>query len=262
MEETRKIITPLSVQRHSGRFWKPYTCYDFAAKKQFASLTAAELSMAVQTLPLCFTRWQDRFFLSALLSLVENENHFVNPDGRWAGIYVPACFRGHPFYVGKVPESDNKLIFCVDEACGLISDREGVAFFAEDGQPSPEVVKIFDFLKKIENNRVDTQRGVDALAETGTIVEWPFKVKTESGDIELEGLYRFDEEKFAGLDDEVVLKLRRTPAIAIGYGQLYSMVNVRVLVHLANVRKKQISPEPPPELNLENMFDEDDFIRF
>jgi hypothetical protein len=261
MENAKKIITPLSVERHSGKFWRRYTCYEFAKKIQFAPITVAELSMAVQTLTLCFTRRNDRFYFCALLSLAEGENYFVNSEDKWASMYVPACFRGHPFYAGRVPQSDN-FILCVDEACGLISDTEGLAFFGADKQLSPEVAKILDFLKNVENSKIDTQRGVDALAEAGTIVEWPLKVKTNAGEVQLSDLFRFDEAKFTGLDDGALLKLRRTPAIGIGYGQLYSMINVRVLVHLANIRQGQMASENPADVDFEKMLDDNDFIRF
>lgn len=261
MQEKKRIITPLSVERHSGKFWRRYTGYDFVKAQQFASLTAAELSMAVQTLPLCFRRREDRFYLSVLLSLAEGENHFVNPQGRWTGVYVPACFRSHPFYAGRVAESD-KFVLCVDEACGLVSDNGGLPFFGSDGQLSAEVVNILEFLQKVENHRIDTQRGVDALAEAGTVVEWPLKVNTEDGEIQVDGLYRFDESRLAGLEDAAFLKLRATPAIAIGYGQLYSMVNVRVVVHLANARKKQAAEGAPAALDIEKMLDGGEFINF
>ena len=209
--------------------WKKFTNYDFAFNTQTAPIVIAELGRAVRSLPLAFTKDQETFRLSAILGTKPNQNLYVDYQGRWLGGYVPAHFRSYPFYLENM-----ELHF--DEESGLISKTEGEPIFDRDGNYTKPVQDVFEFLKKIEQNRIATQKAVDALADKGLITEW--KVK------EIDGLYRADEAKLSKLSDNDYLQLRKVQAMPVIYGQLFSMANIGVFDKLSNIREKT-KPEDP-----------------
>jgi hypothetical protein len=255
---TRKIV-PVTPERHAGKCWQRFKSYGFAASASFAPLTMAEIAKAIHSLPLCFIRANDRFQLAALLSPVAGDNYYVAPDGTWLGSYVPACFRGHPFLLA--PHKDrSKLILCVDESCELISDEAGEPFVGPDRQPSPAVVRVMEFLQKVEQNRVLTQQVVDALAEAGLIVQWPLKVKIGGQEVEVPGVHRIDEALLNSLDDATFLRIRKVGGLPIVYGQLFSMGNVGMFERLAQIRSQR-KPVAPGEADIEKLFDENGMLR-
>lgn len=249
-------FTPLSFERHGAKFWRRFKSYGFASKTQLAPLAAAELLKAVHALPICFCCKGTRFFLAGLLSPVPDDNYFVAPDGKWAGGYVPACFRGHPFSLSLV---QGQTTLCVDDASGLITDTEGEPFFTDDEQISAPVAQVLKFLQTVAQNRAITQQGVDALAAARVLAKWPVKVSVKGEDVQVSGIYRIDEAKLANLPDDLFLGLRKTVALAIAYAQLFSMGNIRILNHLAKIRQ-QAKPLDGPDLD--NLLKNNDMFRF
>jgi len=243
-------ITPVSPQKHFSKYWQRFTSYRFASQSQFAPLVLLELSVAVQAMPLCFIHRNDYCHLVGLLSPVSGENYYVAPDGRWLGGYVPACFRGYPFSLERIKGND-QLALCVDESSGLISDSKGEPFFDKDGQLAKPVSDVFEFLKKIGQNRVLTQKAVDTLAEAGLLTGWDMKGAT--------GLYKIDEPKLMSLGDDAFLTLRKRHALPIAYAQLFSMGNTAMLDRLAKI---QGVAEKPPTPDIEKIFGEEDIFKY
>ena len=137
-------LVPITPEKYGSRRWQRYTSYSFAATTSYAPLVGAELQRAMQNMPLAFIKQEQSFHIAAVLSLSPGGNLFVDPKGRWLGGYVPSIFRGYPFKLAKVREQD-KLVLCVDEASGLISDTSGEPFFDENNdlaQPVREVLEI------------------------------------------------------------------------------------------------------------------------
>jgi len=255
-----KVIAPLSADRHSGKCWCRFTSYEFASQSQFAPMVGAEVAKAVQNIPLCFVRKEDGFHLGGLLSPKPGDNYFVGLNGRWLGAYVPACFRSYPFQLGRL-KNQQKLILCVDESCGLISETEGDPLFEADGQLAASVSQVLNFLQHVEKNRMATRQAVDGLAQAGLIAEWPLGIEMDGQKIRVEGIYKFDETKLKTLSDEAFLNLRGSLALSIGYAQLFSMGSITIFSKLAEIRKQQ-QPEKSAETEMPMEFGIDDMIKF
>ncbi len=255
-------LAPITPKNHGSKRWQRYTSYSFAATTSYAPLVAAELQRAMQNMPLAFIRQGQNFHVAAVLSLSPGDNLFVDSQGRWLGGYVPSVFRGHPFKLAKLQDQD-KLVLCVDEASGLISESGGEPFFDENSELAQPVREVREFLEKVAQNSVATQRAVNALAEAGVLASW--QVKIEIGDEVLApaGLYRIDEARLNSLDNETFLKLRTAQALPVAYAQLFSMANMGMLKKLAEIRKKQPPQPPNDEVDLEKLFGQnDDILRF
>ena len=201
-------FTAISRDSHAGKKWQRFTGYGFTSTSTVAPVVGVELARAALALPLAFVQEAERFVLVALLSLTPGRNMLVAPDGRWLGGYIPASFRGYPFRLLPQPNTD-QTVLCVDTDSGLVVDGSaaGEDFVGPDGNISPALKEVLDFLNGLERSRKTTDVAVSALAEAGVIQPWPITLKTEQGDQPTTGLYRIDEAALNALADDVFLKL-------------------------------------------------------
>ena len=133
---TFRQLTAISAENFSGKAWRRYTGYAFAAGETLIPLVVAELAQAVPAMPLGFVQSGEGFQLVAVTALQPGANLFVAPNGRWLGAYVPAALRGYPFRLVK-PQDREDSVLCIDEASGLVVEAgQGETFFDEDGRPS------------------------------------------------------------------------------------------------------------------------------
>jgi hypothetical protein len=208
-------------------------------------------------MPLAFLQEKDRFILVAVLSLKAGRYMLVGPDGRWLGGYIPACFRGYPFRLVAKQNTDQSVL-CIDTDSGLVveGDAAGEDFFDQDGNVSPVLKRVLDFLLEVERSRKTTDVAVSALAEAGVIQPWTIRLKTGQADRDLTGLHRIDEAALGALADDALLKLHKTSALPIAYAQILSTGLLGIFDQLARVQA-QLRPPPLSALpeNIDSLFE-------
>ena len=245
----------ISREQFRSKKWSRPRGYKYIANASFAPIVLAEMTKAALTLPLAFMKQGDGFILGAVLSMAPERNMFVGPDGAWLGQIIPAAFRGYPFAL--TPKADSQeMILCVDEASGLLSDTEGEPFFDAEGNAMASFKAIMDFLLALHQSRIATELSVAVLGQSGVIIPWPIKIRTDKGEQTMEGLFRVDEQALTSLADDAYLKLRGSAALSIAYAQLFSMQNLQVFEHLEKFHAQK-SPKPVAPLpdNLDKLFD-------
>jgi hypothetical protein len=246
-------LTIVSRERHDQKKWRRYESYAFAAADALVPVVGAELANTALLMPLAFSEQSGRYTLVAILSLAPGRNMFVGADGRWLSPYVPSAFRGYPFRLLPQQGTD-KIVLCVDEESGLVVERSspGEDFFDAEGNLSPALKPVFEFLRTIENSRQITDMAVAALAEAGIIRPWQLAVKTEQGQQTISGLHRIDEVAMNALPDDVFLNLRKRSALPIVYAQMLSARQLGIFEHLARLHNQ---PAPPPLAKLPETID-------
>ena len=254
----------VSRERHAQKKWRRYESYAFAAADALAPIVGAELARAALSMPCAFLEQSGRYTLVAVLSPIPGRNMFVGPGGRWLGSYVPSWLRAYPFRVVTEPGTD-KFVLYVDEESGLVVERDvaGEDFFDAEGNPSPSLKPVFEFLCAVERSRRVTDLAVAALAEAGVIRPWPIKLKTEQG--EVSRLHRIDGAALNALPDDAFLKLRKASALVLADAQMLSAGQLGIFEHLARLQP-QLTPPPAAALpeSLDSFFQMsgDDTIRF
>lgn len=262
---------PLSKTEHATQGWRKADSFQFAAEQSAVAVLLDELPQLIPTLPLAFIRHpsddRPRFELMALLSLVPGQNLFVAPNGRWLGGYIPAEFRGYPFRL--IPEqSSGRPVLCLDRDSGLISDNpaaDGEAFFDAEGELSPAMQRVLNFLNQCERSRRQTQAAVDLLAQHQLIVPWSIRLNTGGQEAsEVKGLYRIDENALRSLSGDALQVLARANALPLAYAQLLSQHRLQGLSKLQNLhaRAKQAQTGLSTE-DVEGLFGtQDDTLKF
>lgn len=247
-------LLPISRQVFTGKYWKRVSNYSFTANDTVCQLVTQEMPKAMVHLPLAFIPQDGGFVPVALQGLAAQRNLLVAPDGSWLMPYVPAAYRSYPFRV--VDGGDGKQILCFDEDSQLLAD-EGEAFYQEDGEPTPFIQQIAEFLQALEQNRLLTERQCAVLQQLELIVPWNVKVQGENGEQLLQGLYRVDEEKLYALSDSDYLRLREVGAMGLVYCQMLSMQHLPRLAELSRhhdaVQKQLAERDSAKELDLSFM---------
>jgi hypothetical protein len=262
LTNTTPQLVAVTRERYAGKKWGRSSGYGFAATTALVPIVGAELRRAALSLPLAFVQDTGRFVLVAVLSATPGRNMLVGADGRWLGNYVPACLRGYPFSLAPSQEP-GQLVLCIDKGAGAVgAGGAGEDFYDQDGNLSPTLKKVLDFLSQFERSRVATGLAVSALVEAGIIRPWPIKIKGEDNERIIAGLHRVDEAALSALSDDAFLKLRNSSSLPIAYAQLLSMPFVGAFTQLARRELQPKVAELPDSLDGLFGLSTDDVIKF
>ena len=101
------------------------------------------------------------------------------------------------------------------------------------------------------------------LDEHKLIRPWKIKIKSDDDEISISDLYCIDEEKLAELPTSGIEELHRTHALAVIYGQLFSMHNLELLADIGQnkVNARVRNEAQVPELNFD-LIDDGNSLNF
>lgn len=222
----RSAHQDLRVDRSAG--------YDFARELITAPLVIADLAPAARDYPIVFIGEPAQPF--ALLGLRRQHNLLVAEDGQWRkGRYIPSHLRSYPFGYAEAPEQ--RILLCIDEAAEHLRpgrQRQPLPLFA-DGQPTPLVNEMLDFLTRLHTETGLTRSFAAAVADAGLLIERKAEVTLASGEqLTLDGFRIIDEQKFNALPEKTFLEWRAHGWLAPVYFHLQSLANLVNLVAWAS----------------------------
>ncbi|MBZ9540439.1 SapC family protein [Modicisalibacter tunisiensis] len=247
---------PISRTHHAEHHYQPRQAYRFAAEQPVASILLAELGKLLPHYALGFIQQGEQYQPVALLGLNGQHNLYVHPDGRWLGNYVPASLRGYPFTLAHTEQQQQVLCIAEDH---LLENEQGEPLFDAQGQLDERVQQTLKFLQEFEKNRQLTQQAAKVLGDSGVIEPWPLQVERGEGQepLKVQGLYRINETALNELSAEAFASLRSHGALALAYGQLFSMNQLSQLTERAKFHAQQQAGKAADE-NLDAFFDGDD----
>lgn len=246
----------LSRSEHADAHWKPRQGFAFAAGLQAVPVFVAELTKLLPSYCLGFVKDNDRYQAVCLLGLGEGRNLYVNQENKWLADYVPANLRGFPFTLAENDSGENVL--CIDQG-HLTKDSAASSLFDSEGNLSPKSVEMFEFLVKCRADNLVTQNACDALANAEILEVWPLTVNRGESEepLAINGLYRINEKALNTLSGETFAALRQSGALALAYGQLFSMSQTAQLIKRAHYLAKVKELSSPPQ-DLSGLFGQDD----
>lgn len=232
--------------------WKHGSNYFFSDTDAVCPLGAAELPLAMMSMPLAFASLNSEYSIVAVQALQQGANFYVNADGKWIGNYIPAPYRGHPFALAKNSLKQEELVLCIDTDSGLlIDDDTEEPFFDEDLELSEPVGKIFEFLASVGEAQKASIRICKSLSEHGLLKPWRLEFKIENGTKQVGGLFCIDEAAFSQLSNDAYAELRVAGAIPVIYCQLLSMQHMSNLTLFAQEKSEAESLPQADELSFD-----------
>ena len=225
-------LVALNKDQHRLHFLK-LDSLDFAARTQSILLTSSEFGEACKEYPILFVKGADASMVPvALLGFRQNENLYVDANGKWNARYIPAYVRRYPFIFSET--DTEQFVLCIDEACtGWNITEGGNPLFDEFGAASPFLNNMIQFMQNYQGDFLRTQAFVTHLQKLDLLKESNAKIVLNSGgEFILNGLWVVDEAKLLALDDAKLLELIRSGELGLIYAHLISLSNLNYHVSL------------------------------
>jgi hypothetical protein len=219
--------------------------FAFTKKTNSVPVTALEFGRAATEYPIVFAGPSpDRLMPVVVLGLRNEENLFVNPDGKWTGIYIPAFIRRYPFVLAERNNAQD-LSVCVDTAfsgwmdprstatgaengsAAPESEEKGDALFDQQGAETPFLKNVLEFLGQYQGNIRQTQTFVRKLNELNLLVGREIHARdTANQPLALRGFFAVDEAKLNALNDNQISELYRQGFLGLVFAHLISLGNI------------------------------------
>ena len=241
---------PLNREQHKDLRIKPIANLKFAGTVHSVPLTGVEFPAAARDLPILFGGMSvDDAGPLALLGLRQNENLFLDGEGRWAAnTYIPAFVRRYPFVLAEKPagaEGDDFTVF-LDEAYEGFGS-EGERLFKDDGTESEMLTNAVRFLGEFQQHVTRTQWFMQQLRKHDLLEPRNIRLEKDGKAINLNGLFVVNEDKLRQLDEKTTHEFLREGVLGWIYAHLLSLGNIdRVSARLSE--REQVEA-PAPALN-------------
>ncbi|MGR8919276.1 MAG: SapC family protein [Gammaproteobacteria bacterium] len=232
-------VTPVSTERHGAWGIEPLESFAFAATANSVPLTAVEFPLAVRDFPIVFAGNEEAVMPIVLLGTEAGHNEFVTAAGAWDADYIPAFVRRYPFVFSQ-SEDGETFNLCVDEKYpGCNDDGGGERLFDDEGQRTPFLDKIVDFLSEYQGHFARTQEYCRKLMELDLLE--PMKAEfTLDGDEEKHAVTGFSavgRERLKALPGDTLAQMMSSDELELSFLHLASMQNIGRLVARTAARR-------------------------
>lgn len=222
-------------QHRQTRLKVPVADWRVAEKLNAAFLTGVEFGDAAREFPIVFVRagqepdGKPAIAPIAVLGMVQNENLYVDGDGKWRGRYIPASVATYPFAVGRI--DDERFAVCMDAAWPGVNTTEGEALFTEAGEPTEFLKQAQAQLETLETETQRTRLLCRRLWDLGLLTDMRFDAKLHNGqELAVDGFLAVDEAKLTALPEADVVDLHRSGLLGLMHAHFVSMGHMRRLL--------------------------------
>jgi hypothetical protein len=234
----------LNSNTHRQLKFRPEGGFGFAAGDHAAPLGASEFFAAAKEYAIVFvSSGGDTPLPVVVLGLKDQENLFISPDGQWNARYVPLSIRSYPF---TSIEADTSLQIVIDEAYAGFNEQDGIALFADGGEPAEALQGTLNLLRAQRHDINQTRRLGAELARLGLLTERSAQLQLAGGEqFKINGFSVVDEAKLNVLGDAELLKLARQGHLALITAHLLSISNLGLLATKLSAAAEPQKPRAP-----------------
>ena len=129
-----QAAVPLHPDTHKDLRFTAKHDFNFAKSISSSPVTGPEFFESSRDFPVLFIKDKEgNYSPTALFSLTQKQNYFVNEDGSWSNTYAPAFLRQYPFLLAA-----QGTVF-IDEKAPHFQDEAGLLLFNEDGKQAADL---------------------------------------------------------------------------------------------------------------------------
>ena len=213
---------------------------NFSETTNSALIFPTEIKDAQRDYPILFIKNPEtgQFQSVVLLGLVTDENLYINNG--WLASYVPAIINRGPFTIGFEEQEENgektkQAKVAIDTDSPRVNKKKGEAIFLADGQASPYLNQINQYLKTLHDGAELNQKMFAAFLKNELIEPITLNIELNNGEkITLAGNYTINEEKLSKLTGEALNELHSTGFLRVAYFISNSLANIQRLIDLKN----------------------------
>ena len=240
-----ETMEALEAGKHMGLSFTPAADFRFAAGLASAPLSGSEVVEAARHFPVVFSTGGPLLPL-ALLSLKEDANAFVGPEGEWLAPYVPAHVRRYPFILGNTDEPETFAIM-LDRGAPHFAGAGGELLYAEDGTQGPALTQALALLKAFQEEIAATEKLLEPVARVLTMQRLDI-TRADGTKASIDGIRAVDREQLAALDNATLAGWVRGGLMALIDAHLASLANMAALAKRQGVGTESKSAHRAPPL--------------
>lgn len=233
---------PISKERHTDLAVKVGSDYRFAKNVNSVPLTAVEFRHAAAEYAIVFLGGAETIMPVVVLSVVQDQNNYVDDKGQWTAKYVPAFVRRYPFvFAGS--DDDAGFILCIDETfTGCNLEGRGERLFDGEGERTQYLESVLRFQQDYQTNFNATRVFCRKLTDLDILEPMQAKFTTPNGkQYTLSGFMAINRAKLKALPDNTLTELVRSDDLELAYLHLNSMRNLEAMGR--NIQEKTDSTE-------------------
>lgn len=152
-------------QRHREWSVRAGDSYAFAKDVNSVPLTAVEFVAAASEYPIVFAGEAGQVMPLVVMGVRDQENLFIDDQGKLDATYVPAFLRRYPFVFSSQDDGKN-FTLCIDETFdGCNQDNLGERLFDSEGEQTQYLNNVLEFLKEYQLHFARTQAFCKKLEE-------------------------------------------------------------------------------------------------
>lgn len=214
-------LEPLEKSNHQELRLSKTQNFGFAGQTQVVQLSFSEIQLASQYYPIVFPA-DGSCIPTAIMAATQNQNAYVDLQGKWKVPYVPFSIRMYPFALARIEGQEDKFALCIDRDAPHFASSQGDPLFTADGEPNEFVQGILNSLKAFQQELATTSALFKGLAEKELIVDRKigFSINGESKNID--GFRGVDMEKLMTMDDTTLANLVKNGVLPLIYSHLQS----------------------------------------
>ena len=208
--------------------------FSFAKSTNSVIVTGMEFVHIAKEYPIVFAKAGDRTIPLALLGLRNDENLFVDENGKWDARYLPAFVRRYPFVLADAGEGGaGNLAVCIDEGFSGFNTKNGIPLFNEEGAEAPLLENAIRFLKEYQGQHQRTEIFINRLKNLDLLTELTAKAELAGGaKFSMGGLLVVEEKKLMELEKKEAMELFRSGELGWIYAHLLSLSNMSRLADM------------------------------
>ena len=233
---------PISKERHTDLAVKVGSDYRFAKNVNSVPLTAVEFRHAAAEYAIVFLGGAEAIMPVVVLSVVQDQNSYVDERGQWTAKYVPAFVRRYPFVLAG-RDDDAGFILCIDETfTGCNLEGRGERLFDGEGERTQYLESVLRFQQDYQANFNATRVFCRKLKDLDILEPMQVKFTTPKGkQYMLSGFMAVNRAKLKALPDDKLTELVRSDELELAYLHLNSMRNLEAMGR--NLQEKADSTE-------------------
>jgi hypothetical protein len=233
---------PISKERHTDLSVKVGSDYRFAKNVNSVPLTAVEFRHAAAEYAIVFLGNAETIMPVVVLSVVQDQNSYVDEKGQWAAKYVPAFVRRYPFVLAGT-EDDAGFILCIDETfTGCNLEGRGERLFDGEGERTQYLESVLKFQQDYQTNFNATRIFCRKLTDLDILEPMQVKFTAPTGkQYTIGGFMAVNRTKLKALPDNRLTELVRSDELELAYLHLNSMRNLKAMGK--NIQQKTDSTE-------------------
>ena len=225
---------------HANLKLRPLGHMTFAADAPVVPLLCSEFAQAAREYPIAFLRNADQSLVSVVLTGIPGgRNVYIDADGQWSALYVPAYARRYPFLLAET--APDQLTVCFDPSCPALNEEEGVALLDDKSEPTAAMKQIVDLLTEYQKQAQLTQSFMQRLNAADLLMEASAQADLQDGrKLDLQGFLMSDEVRFKALPEATLKEWFASGELSLIYAHLLSLSNLLELL------RRQPLPEAAP----------------